>query len=167
MRTPNVELRSTDTLDISSEDAMRLELSDGERVRVRSRYGEVFAPIRINAAVKPGELFATFHTSEVFLNRLIGSGRDNVVHTPEYKVVAVRIEKLSFGRCTRPHECGTPSRRHSGRTARFHSYRNVPISTSTERAEEEAEEGEEPLYLHDLNFFVLEMIIDGFDEAIG
>ena len=32
MRTPNVELRSTDTLDISSEDATRLELSDGERV---------------------------------------------------------------------------------------------------------------------------------------
>ena len=74
---------------------MRLEVSDGERVRVRSRYGEVFAPIRINPAVKPGQLFATFHTSEVFLNRLIGSGRDNVVHTPEYKVVAVRIEKLT------------------------------------------------------------------------
>ena len=36
-----------------------------------------------------------------------------------------------------------------------------------EEAEEGAEEGEEPLYLHDLNFFVLEMIIDGFDEAIG
>ena len=36
-----------------------------------------------------------------------------------------------------------------------------------ERAEEETEEGEEPLYLHDLSFFVLEMIIDGFDEAIG
>jgi formate dehydrogenase major subunit len=95
MRTPNTELRSTDTLDISAEDAARLELSRAERVRVRSRYGEVFAPIRINAAVKPGELFATFHTSEIFLNRLIGSGRDNVVHTPEYKVVAVRIEKLT------------------------------------------------------------------------
>ena len=85
----------TDTLDISSEDATRLELSDGERVRVRSRYGEVFVPIRINLAVKPGELFATFHTSEIFLNRLIGPGRDNVVHTPEYKVVAVWIEKLT------------------------------------------------------------------------
>jgi formate dehydrogenase major subunit len=95
MRTPNTELRSTDTLDISAEDAARLELSPAERVRVRSRYGEVFAPIRVNAAVKPGELFATFHTSEIFLNRLIGSGRDNVVHTPEYKVVAVRIEKLT------------------------------------------------------------------------
>jgi formate dehydrogenase major subunit len=95
MRTANIELRSTDTLDISAEDAARVELSHGERVRVRSRYGEVFAPIRINPAVKRGELFATFHTSEVFLNRLIGPGRDNVVHTPEYKVVAVRIEKLS------------------------------------------------------------------------
>jgi formate dehydrogenase major subunit len=95
MRTSNVQLRSTDTLDISSEDAARLELSRGERVRVRSRYGEVFAPIRINPAVKRGELFATFHTIDVFLNRLIGSGRDNVVHTPEYKVVAVRVEKLT------------------------------------------------------------------------
>jgi len=45
--------------------------------------------------VKPGELFATFHTTEVFLNRLIGPGRDNVVHTPEYKITAVRIEKLT------------------------------------------------------------------------
>jgi formate dehydrogenase major subunit len=95
MRTANVELRPTDTLDISSEDAMRLELNDGEQVRVRSRYGEIFVPIRINPAVKPGELFATFHTTDVFVNRLIGSGRDNVVHTPEYKIVAARIEKLS------------------------------------------------------------------------
>jgi formate dehydrogenase major subunit len=93
-RTANIELRSGDTLDISAEDATRLALHKSERVRVRSRYGEVVAPVRINAAVKRGELFATFHTSEVFLNRLIGSGRDKVVHTPEYKVVAVQIEKL-------------------------------------------------------------------------
>jgi formate dehydrogenase major subunit len=95
MRTPNIELRSTDMLDISAEDAARLELHDGEHVRVRSRRGDALLPVRINPAVKLGELFATFHTSEVFLNRLIGPGRDNLVHTPEYKVVAVRIEKLS------------------------------------------------------------------------
>ena len=97
MRTPNTELRPTDTLDISAEDAGRdSHLRDGERVRVRSHYGEALAPIRIDQAVKPGELFATFHTREVFLNRLTGRGRDNIVHTPEYKVVAVRIEKLSI-----------------------------------------------------------------------
>jgi formate dehydrogenase major subunit len=94
MRTANVELRSNDTLDISAQDAAGLELRDGDRVRVRSHYGDVLAPIRINPAVKQGELFATFHTTDVFLNRLIGPGRDHVVHTPEYKVVAVRIEKL-------------------------------------------------------------------------
>jgi formate dehydrogenase major subunit len=95
MRTANVELRPTDTLDISVEDATRLDLREAERVRVRSHHGEVLAPVRINPAVKAGELFATFHTRAVFLNRLIGPARDNVVHTPEYKVVAVRVEKLA------------------------------------------------------------------------
>jgi formate dehydrogenase major subunit len=95
MRTANVELRPTDTLDISAEDATRLDLREAEHVRVRSHHGEVLAPVRINPAVKAGELFATFHTCDVFLNRLIGPGRDNVVHTPEYKVVAVRVEKLA------------------------------------------------------------------------
>jgi formate dehydrogenase major subunit len=95
MRTPNIELRSTDTLNISAEDPARLDLRDGERVQVRSRHGEVIAPIRIDQSVKLGELFATFHTSEVFLNRLVGPGRDKVVHTPEYKVIAVRIEKIA------------------------------------------------------------------------
>ena len=96
MRTANIELRPTDTLNISAQDAARFHLRDGERVRVRSRHGEVIAPIRIDQSVKLGELFATFHTSEVFLNRLIGRGRDDIVHTPEYKVVSVRIEKLSI-----------------------------------------------------------------------
>jgi formate dehydrogenase major subunit len=94
MRTRNVELRPTDTLDISAGEAARLLLEDGELVRVRSRHGETSLPIRINPAIKPGELFATFHTADVFLNRLTGTGRDRIVHSPEYKVVAVRLEKL-------------------------------------------------------------------------
>ena len=68
---------------------------------MRSRYGEVFGPIRINLAVKPGELFATFHTSDIFLNRLVGPGRDYAVHTPEYKSSPVQIEKLPAVTLTR------------------------------------------------------------------
>jgi formate dehydrogenase major subunit len=97
MRTQNVDLRPTDTLDISAEDAARLALHDGEHVRVRSRHGDAALPIRINPAIKPGGLFATFHAPDVFLNRLTGTGRDSVVHTPEYKVVAVRVEKVATG----------------------------------------------------------------------
>lgn len=93
MRTANAQLRPTDTLDISADDAERLQLNDGERVRVRSRYGETMLPIRVSSAVKPNELFATFHTTEVFLNRLTSPYRDRYVKTPEYKITAVRIEK--------------------------------------------------------------------------
>jgi formate dehydrogenase major subunit len=93
MRTANAQLRPTDTLDISADDAQRLQLNDGEHVRVRSRYGETMLPIRVSSAVRPNELFATFHTAEVFLNRLTSPYRDRYVKTPEYKVTAVRIEK--------------------------------------------------------------------------
>jgi formate dehydrogenase major subunit len=92
MRTANAGLRPTDTLDICPEDARRLSLQNGGSVRVRSRYGEAVLPARISPSVKPGELFATFHTSHVFLNHLTGPARDNMVQTPEYKIVAVRIE---------------------------------------------------------------------------
>ncbi len=95
MRTRNAELRATDLLDISPEDANRLNLHNGERVRVQSAYGEAALPIQIISSVKPGELFATFHTAEVFLNRLTSPHRDRYVKTPEYKITAVRIGKDS------------------------------------------------------------------------
>jgi formate dehydrogenase major subunit len=93
MRTPNVELRRADVLEISVMDAGQLKLETGERVRVYSRYGEAILPVRISAAVRSGELFATFHTAEVFLNRVTSDHRDRYVKTPEYKVTAVQIEK--------------------------------------------------------------------------
>ena len=97
MRTPNSSLRPRDCLDISPDDAARLALRDGERVRLLSRYGRAELPARINRSIRPGELFATFHTAEAFLNRVTGPRRDGRVATPEYKVTAVRVEKLSGG----------------------------------------------------------------------
>src|SRR5215208_755478 len=95
MRTANVKLRVEDLLDISSDDANRLKLHDGELVRIRSRYGEATLPVRITSTVKPGELFATFHTAEAFLNRVTSPHRDRYVKSPEYKVTAVNIEKVT------------------------------------------------------------------------
>ena len=92
MRTANVKLRPADVLDISFEDAKQLKLHEGDRVQIRSRYGEATLPIRITSTVKPGELFATFHTAEVFLNRVTSPHRDRYVKSPEYKVTAVKIE---------------------------------------------------------------------------
>ena len=93
MRTGNVYWRPTDTLDISREEARRLGIATGDRVRVVSRHGAVELPARVLETARPGEAFATFHSSEVFLNRVTGPSRDNVTATPEYKVTAIRIEK--------------------------------------------------------------------------
>lgn len=93
MRTRNAELRATDLLDINHADAARLRLQNGEQVRIRSRHGDTIMPIRITPSVRPGEIFATFHTAEIFLNRLTSPHRDRYVKTPEYKVTAVCLEK--------------------------------------------------------------------------
>jgi len=55
---------------VAQEDARRLGLNDGDQVRVRSRHGEARMPVKLDSRVKLGELFATFHVAEVFLNNL-------------------------------------------------------------------------------------------------
>ncbi len=92
-RTPNLEFLRTDYLDVSPQDAEALQLKNDDRVRIRSRYGEAVMPIRISSALKSGELFATFHTAEIFLNRVTSPHRDARVKTPEYKITAVAIVK--------------------------------------------------------------------------
>jgi formate dehydrogenase major subunit len=93
MRTPNKRLRREDTIDVSPRDASRLGLVPGGQVNVRSRHGMARLPVRIDPRVKSGEVFATFHTVEAFLNQVTGANRDSVALTPEYKVVAVALEK--------------------------------------------------------------------------
>jgi formate dehydrogenase major subunit len=98
MRTANVYWRPTDTIDLSEEDARDLAVSTGERVRIVSRHGSAELPARVVSGLRPGEAFATFHSPEAFLNNVTGTGRDSITATPEYKVTAIRIEKLSADR---------------------------------------------------------------------
>lgn len=93
MRTRNRVLRPEDCLDISRGDATALGFKDGERVRVQSRHGEAVLPLKLSSVIKPGELFATFHTADVFLNRVTSPHRDRFAGAPEYKVTAVHLEK--------------------------------------------------------------------------
>jgi len=93
-RTGNRLLRPTDRLEISSVDAVRLGLSPGQRVRLRSRYGETILPVETSECVKAGELFATFHDAAGGVNRLTSPVRDRRVDAPEYKITAVDLEPL-------------------------------------------------------------------------
>ena len=94
-RTRNNELRASDVLDISPDDAIPIGLRDGDSVRVVSAYGAIVLPVRITATVGRGQLFTTFQTKEFFVNLLTSGNHDSVTGTPEYKVTAVRLERVT------------------------------------------------------------------------
>ncbi|MCD6020661.1 MAG: formate dehydrogenase [Actinomycetia bacterium] len=88
-------LRREETLDMSPEDAERLRLREGERVRVLSRRGEVVAPVRLALGLRPGLLFMTLHfPDQVDVNNLTIDAWDPKSGTAEFKATAVRVEKL-------------------------------------------------------------------------
>jgi formate dehydrogenase major subunit len=88
-------LRRGETIDLSPEDAARLKLADGERVRVVSRRGAVEAPVRVDEALRPGLAFMTFHfQDEVPVNVLTIDATDPKSGTAEFKATAIRVEKL-------------------------------------------------------------------------
>lgn len=74
-------------------DAERLAVHEGALVRLVRRHGAATLPVNLNPAVKPGELFTTFHQAELFLNHVTSAQRDGYVGAPEYKVTAVRLEQ--------------------------------------------------------------------------
>jgi formate dehydrogenase major subunit len=93
-RSATADLQAADELAMAPDDAAALDIADGETVAVTSRHGRVELPVRISAAVRPGELFTTFHEPATFVNRVTSPVRDRIVHAPEYKLTAVRVEKL-------------------------------------------------------------------------
>ncbi|MGZ4690695.1 MAG: formate dehydrogenase subunit alpha [Acidimicrobiia bacterium] len=93
-RSATHRLRPTDLLELATDDASQLGLADGDMVRVRSRYGEAELPVEVTDRVVAGTVFATFHDPARAVNRVTGSHRDAHTNTPEYKVTAVRIERI-------------------------------------------------------------------------
>jgi len=88
-------LRRGESLDISPEDAQGYGLTDGERVRVVSRRGQVEVPIRIDPGLRPGLTFMTLHfQDDVAVNLLTIDATDPKSGTAEFKATAIRIEKL-------------------------------------------------------------------------
>jgi formate dehydrogenase major subunit len=88
-------LRWGESIDVSPEDAARLDLAGGDVVRVTSRRGTVDAPVRIDPALRPGLVFMTFHfPEEVDTNVLTIEANDPKSGTAEFKAAAVRIDRI-------------------------------------------------------------------------
>lgn len=92
-RTPNIELLDDDELLINPADAAEYGITDNEEVGIRSRQGQTRIRARLSDEVRPGVLFTTFHFPNIAINHLTSGVVDLDADTPEFKVVAVALEK--------------------------------------------------------------------------
>jgi formate dehydrogenase alpha subunit len=83
-------------IEIHPEDAKRIGLNGGRRVRVVSRRGQIELGARITERIKPGIVFIPFHFAEAAANMLTNSAVDPVAKIPEYKVCSVRVEPAAL-----------------------------------------------------------------------
>jgi predicted molibdopterin-dependent oxidoreductase YjgC len=89
-------LRKRESLDLSPEDCDRLGVDDGELVKITSRRGSVYAPVRIDQSLRPGLAFMTLHfPDEVETNVLTIDATDPKSGTAEFKASAIRVDRLS------------------------------------------------------------------------
>ncbi|TDD52473.1 molybdopterin oxidoreductase family protein [Saccharopolyspora elongata] len=94
----NSPMRRGETLDLCPADAEALGVAEGERVQISSRRGSIVAPVRLDAGLRPGLAFMTFHfPDEVDVNLITIEATDPVAGTAEYKAAAIRVDKLPAG----------------------------------------------------------------------
>ncbi|RZQ02232.1 formate dehydrogenase subunit alpha [Vibrio vulnificus] len=79
---------------ISVQDAEALGIGNGDMLKVSTRRGEIEIAAFVTKRVQAGVVFIPFHFVESPVNRLTTTATDPHAKIPEFKVAAVRIEKL-------------------------------------------------------------------------
>ena len=87
--------QKTGCVDMHPGDAQRLGVASGDVVVLASRRGTMEAPVRLTRTVRKGVLFMPIHFGESPANMLTSSVCDPIAKIPEFKVSAVRVEKLA------------------------------------------------------------------------
>ncbi len=81
-------------VEINPREAEAMGIQDGERVKVISRRGEIEIPARLMPGIGRKVVFIPFHFVESAANVLTNPALDPVAKIPEYKVCAVRVERM-------------------------------------------------------------------------
>lgn len=82
-------------LELHPDLAERLAIADGDLVRVASRRGSAEATARLSTAIRPDTLFMPFHWGgRGRANSVVGAALDPVSRMPEFKISAVRLERV-------------------------------------------------------------------------
>ena len=86
------EIASQPYVEINPEDAKKLGISDGQKIKVSSRRGTIEPFARISERPLKGMVFIAFHYKEAAANVLTNTALDPICKTPELKVCAVKVE---------------------------------------------------------------------------
>ncbi|MHA1744208.1 MAG: molybdopterin oxidoreductase family protein [Candidatus Heimdallarchaeota archaeon] len=78
---------------LNSDDAKRLKIKDGDRVKISSHVSSITAKANISEKIPKGIVAMHFHFESLLVNKLFPTQFDEETFTPNYKMVAVRIEK--------------------------------------------------------------------------
>jgi len=83
-------------VEVNRADAERLDVQDGQMVRVASRRGSVELPVVIDGRGKPpqGSVFIPFFDESKLANLVTLDAMDNISKQPDFKKCAVRLERV-------------------------------------------------------------------------
>jgi len=88
------KLKPASFLDMNPEDAEDAGFCEDDIVRMTSPYGSVLLPLKIDASLQPGYLFAPIHFSEPNFNSLMSAVPiDPKARMPALKVIPVKLQK--------------------------------------------------------------------------
>ncbi|MFH1787424.1 MAG: molybdopterin-dependent oxidoreductase [archaeon] len=79
---------------INPQDAKGFNLKDKDKIKIISKVGEIIGFALISDQTPAGLIATRFHYKEMLVNKLFPPKFDDITFTPNYKAVAVRIEKI-------------------------------------------------------------------------
>jgi len=82
-------------VEINPRDAKKFKVSHGEKVELESRRGKIKIDVCVTERSPVGSVFVAFHFAEAPVNRLTIGALDPKAKTPELKICAARINKIS------------------------------------------------------------------------
>ncbi len=96
-RIPQLKDIPTDYLEIHPGDAVVMMVKEGDLVQVTSARGSVRLRAKLSMRVRTGVVFALMHSTEHLVNAATSDFVDPTSSQPEYKMAAVRVERVKEG----------------------------------------------------------------------
>ncbi len=88
------ELAPESYVEINEITARKMEIKNGDMVKLSSRRGEIETAAKVTDIIDEGVLFMPFHYAEGAANYLTNTSLDAIAKIPELKVAAVKMEKV-------------------------------------------------------------------------